>query len=264
MKAFHDDPQFKAQLVEAAIAHREADDYISGTYVEKNGRFRGCSVGCSLYDVQKIRGTPVISYGNHERLAKTLGVPEWLCHLQDSIFEGLPADQRSRWTERLYAAIPVGADLEPVRHRLAIRRLTRLADTQKKALGSSTDDAVLAQTIREALASLAQVIECHRAELGEIDCAPDWSAAQSAARRETRSTRYSAAPWVAAYSAVESAVESAAELAESVAESARSAAESARSTRYSAARSAAYSAAQSAAWLQEADNLIELLAGEQS
>jgi hypothetical protein len=218
-QAFHNDPEFKSQLVAAAIEHRKSDDYIAGAYAEGNGRFRGCSVGCSLHDVQKLRGVKVVDHGDHELLAQTLGVPEWLCRLQDSIFEGLPDDKRSRWTERLYAAIPIGADLEPVKHKLAIRCLTRLADAQRKALETATDDHGLADAIKQVLAALDQVIACHRAEVGEVECVADWSAARSAA------------------SAAESAAWSAAESA------------------WSAARSAALSAA----WEQEADDLIELL-----
>lgn len=189
MEAFQNNPEFKRQLVEAAIEHRKAGDYLPGEYAKKNGRFRGCSVGCSLHDVQKLRGVAVEDYGDHGLLADTLGVPEWLCRLQDGIFENLPDDQRSGWTERLYAAIPIGADLEPVHHKLVIRRVARLADAQRKAFESTTDEH------GQVLAVLNQVLACHRDESGKladaikqviaalnIDCAADWSAVPSAAR----------------------------------------------------------------------------------
>lgn len=93
-QAYHNDETFKAQMVAAAEAHRNADEYISGTYGGRtNGSFRGCSVGCSLFDVATIRGIAIDGWSDHETLADALGVPHWVTHLQDTLFEGVSAKQ---------------------------------------------------------------------------------------------------------------------------------------------------------------------------
>jgi hypothetical protein len=280
LQAFHNDPAVKAKYLARVREHAAADRLVKGTGWDGG---KGCAVGCTLeaYD--------------HSRYPVELGLPEWLARLEDSIFEGLPVADAMTWPERFLAAIPVGAKLEPVRHKLTIRRLDRLAEIQTAALGKHGED--IDAVLRKTLAALAAVKRCHESEIGGNVCSVGdrsaaeaaesaaesaaWSAesvAESAARsaasaarsaesaaRSAESAARSAesaarSAWSAAWSAEsaarsESAAESAAR-SESAAESAaRSAAESAES----AARSA-WSAAWSAAWRQEASDLLELLA----
>jgi len=238
LRAFNNNKVFQAQMIAAAISHREKDEYIAGAYAKINGSFKGCSVGCSLFDVKGIKGVDVgEKYNDHALLAKELGIPEFICHLQDSIFEGLPESERFRWTERLFKAIPLGSDLTPVLPRFLLKTLDRLPETDV----SDVVDAIKG----------AKDVLINWAETGEADIEAAWSAAESAE---------SAGPaaWLAAWSA-----QSAAESAGSAAESAWSAAESAESAAESA-ESAAESAesaesAWSAAWEQIANDLIECI-----
>jgi hypothetical protein len=214
LRAFHGDPAIKAKYIARVRQHRLAEHLTKGIGWEPETQ-RGCAIGCCLeaYD--------------HSRYPIELGLPEWLARLEDAIFEGLPVAEAQAWPEAFLGAIHPGADLELVRHKLALRRIDRLIALQQSNLGKHREeiDAVIQQTI----AALMQVRRCHEAEIGGDTCDASASAARSAA-------------------------ESAESAAESAAWAARSAARSARS----AAESAAW-AAESAAWTQEASDLLALL-----
>jgi len=261
LHAFHGDPAVQDKYLARVRWHREQDHLVQGTGWETNGVTRGCAIGCTLeaYD--------------HNRYPVELGLPVWLAKLEDAIFEGLPREDALAWPERFLSAIPVGADVQPVRHLLAVRRLDRLITAQSEAREKATDQHGLRAAIDETLTALQQVRRCHEAEADGSSCTVDWTEAESAAwsaqseawseaRSEARSARSEAesATWTATWTAAESAAWSARSetwtAAWSAAWSARSEAGSAA---WSAARSEAGSAAWSAAWRQEADDLIELL-----
>lgn len=87
------------ELIELAKQHQAADDYVRGTYggIGKDGVFRGCSLGCTIYDYNKVHGTN-INYADHEALAKALRVPEFLIHLQDLFFEKTSEEVFRTWS----------------------------------------------------------------------------------------------------------------------------------------------------------------------
>jgi len=259
LRAYHGDPAIKAKYLDRVRAHAAADALTQGVGW-KNGK--GCAIGCTLeaYD--------------HSRYPIELGLPEWLARLEDAIFEGLSHAEAMTWPESFLEAIHPGADLEPVRHKLALRRIDRLIALQNSSAGKHGEaiDAVIAQTV----AALQQVRRCHEAEVGGDVCdvsarsaaasaaeSAAWSAARSAAASAASSASESAwSAWSAARSAAESAAWSASASAWSAAwsasESAWSAARSAWSAAWSASESA-WSAARSAAWRQEASDLLEML-----
>ena len=164
LRAFHGDPAIKAKYLARVRMHRELDHLTQGVGWESDGETKGCAVGCTLdaYD--------------HTRYPIEIGLPEWLAHIEDAIFEGLPYATAMAWPERFLTAIPVGADVEPVRHQLAIRRLDRLPATHL------TEDVV---------AAINLVRGCHIAALHDLPC--DWDAARSAAESAARSAARSAA-----------------------------------------------------------------------
>ena len=252
MKSFKNDPSLKKLHVEQAKKHYEQDMLIAGTYGETDAEvFRGCSVGCFAYEISgQTDDNP------HKIVADDRGLPEWLIHLQDRIFEGLPLEDRKKWHVQLAEAIPVGIDLEPVRHKLAIMRMDKLIALQQRNIGASN---IVQQTIDV----LDIVRQCHEAELSKDSCnwaaavvAADWSAAESA--------ESAASAWLA--SAAESAAWSAAAAASA---SARAAAWGAGESVWAAAKSAARSVpaqawvATEAAWYrQERDDLLSILRSE--
>jgi hypothetical protein len=235
LQAFHNDAAIKARYIARVNAHALADELIQGTGWETNGVTRGCAIGCTLdaYD--------------HSLYPIELGLPEWLAYLEDAIFEGLPVADAKTWPARFLAAIPVGADVEPVRWQSTKLRMKKLLPALIKNKESYA---------RECESALRGVIAlCDRHLAGEFTSAE--SAAESAAKSAAESA------WSAAGSAAGSAAWSAAgSAAGSAAESAWSAARSA----WSAARSAAWSAesaawsTESAAYQWEAETLLTLLA----
>jgi hypothetical protein len=263
LRAYHGDESIKAKYIQRIQAHRAAEHLMQGIgWEDEGGMVRGCAVGCTLetYD--------------HDRYPVELGMPVWLARLEDAIFEGLPASDAQVWPEAFLEAIHPGADLEPVRHQLALLRMDRLIALQASNVGKHGEaiDVVIAQTI----AAIQQVRRCHEAEIGGNVCdlparsaaESAWSAARSSAESAARSAAESAesAAWSAAesaQSAARSAAESAWSAARSSAESAaRSAAESAWSAARSAAESAesaAWSARSAQSWKQEASDLLKLL-----
>ncbi len=100
MQAFHNDLKIKEKYLKRLKAHEEADEFIKGKYWE-NGK--GCAVGCT------IRGN------DHSKYETELGIPEWLAHIEDIIFEGLPDVAAKKWPIRFLSAIKVGSYLDKIK-----------------------------------------------------------------------------------------------------------------------------------------------------
>ena len=174
MRAFHGDPRLKSQLIEMARQHRVADEYIAGTYADDSGdTFRGCSVGCTVRDINDLTGESG-GYADHAYLAEQLGVPEFVTRLQDAIFEGLPQDQRSGWTERLLTAIPEGADLTPALPRFLLTVQERNAEQIDR------------EASPDVYAAALQVLDVLRrwVDTGGVDGSAVWSARSAALAAE--------------------------------------------------------------------------------
>ena len=193
LRAYHGDSDLKDSTVELARLGREADEFVHGLYYKENGGREFCAVGCLTHDPE----------GGHHLYPERWGIPEWLAHLEDGIFEGLPIEKAKLWPERFLSAIPVGADFDGLADRLAIRRLKE----ECLPLSGQWPESVRAEVV----AAIEQTVAA-------LEGKGDRSAARFAAR--------------SAWSAAESAW--------SAAGSARSAAGSARSAAGSAAESGAY------------------------
>lgn len=118
MKAFHNDQKIKDKYLDRVRHHKKMDRLIKGIGWEKFGStWKGCAVGCTLEDY------------DHSRYPIELGIPEWLAHVEDSIFESLPTYQAMKWPEKFLSAIPVGADLQTVKAPFLIFVLERTLNT---------------------------------------------------------------------------------------------------------------------------------------
>lgn len=213
MIAYHGKPEVKETYLTRVRAHAAADEIIQGVTWE-NGK--GCAVGCTLHTY------------DHRRYERELGLPEWLARLEDTIFEGLPNEQAKLFPEQFLSAIPVGANLEPVKWKFCaflmrenIERVTALAigDVLKK----------------QVIDAVRQCLAVHESAIAS----GKWD--ESVARSVARSAR---SAW--------SAARSVASVAESVAEA--------------AARSAAWSAelawlawSAESAFIRYKDELLRLL-----
>ena len=226
-QAFHNDPAIKEKYLARVRWNREQDHLMQGVDWETEGGTRGCAVGCTLENY------------DHSRYPIELGLPTWLAHLEDAIFEGLHSEDVQEWPEKFLEAIPVGADVEPVRHKLAIRRMSWLIGLMRSIDVNNKD----------VINVLSKISDLHQQALTNgAPSVEDWSAAESAAWSVAGSVTESAA-W--------SAAESAAKSAKLGAKSAKWIAKSEASTELGAR--AAQVVAESAAWRAEADDLIELL-----
>jgi hypothetical protein len=199
MLAYKNDEKLKEDFVNEIKWHEKQDKFIKGTYSEGTGdNFKGCAVGCSIKSLNKLNGTR-LQTTNHKAYEKYLGLPEWLARLEDTIFEGLPTQDAKKWTLKFSKAIPVGADLKPVKYQFAIylmkeniarvKKLEIDTDLKKQVLSAIKGSMKVNQT---ALDTGVWAESAARSAAYSAESAA-WSAARSAA--------YSAesAAWSAAY-----------------------------------------------------------------
>lgn len=243
MKAFHNDPELKQQLIDMAAEHRQADEYIKGAYGEEiDGKFRGCSIGCTIRDINKIHGKK-LPINNHTALSEELGIPEFILRFQDSIYERLPEPLNTEWTERLFNAIPLGKDLTPVLPRFLIKTLDRLPETKRP-------------DVVEAIKNLRSVLHGW-ADKSIVDVAAARAAAWAAADASDASEAADAVAW-AADAVAWAAVSSESERSWAVADSAVEAAEIA----IRSAALASKAAVRPAAWEQIANDFLDCISEE--
>jgi hypothetical protein len=113
---YRDDPTLKAGLVAEAEAHRAADRLVQGEYYSNGtSEWRGCAVGCTVAGRLTKDQLAARGFDWHEKWAEVTGLPQWLGHLEDRIFEGLPIETARGWPVRLLSAVPVGVDLTAAR-----------------------------------------------------------------------------------------------------------------------------------------------------
>ena len=112
--SYKNNPNLKTLILDEVVNHRKEDQIIQGTYGRENGKWRGCAVGCSIHSMNLKLGKKYKT-DDHTAYETELGIPEWLARLEDTIFEGLPLEEAKLWPEQFLKAVPVGANLEPVK-----------------------------------------------------------------------------------------------------------------------------------------------------
>ena len=115
---YNSDPALKEQFLAEIEKHRLADQIGQGEYGNDFDFTRGCAVGCSVHSINLIRGTRR-SVSDHDAYEE-IGIPAWLAHVEDGLFEALPADAAKLWPTRLANAIPVGVSLDGVKDRFML------------------------------------------------------------------------------------------------------------------------------------------------
>ncbi len=235
MKTFHNSQELKNDILTRLKLHAEADEIIQGTGWE-NGK--GCAVGCTLNDY------------SHEKYPIELGIPEWVAHLEDKIFEGLSNEEAKTFPIEFIEAVPVGVSEESffrLECDIHVKRLTVLLKKQTE-LYPNDDFGVNAalKTVIELRSTYTPIEDEKYSAAGSAAVSAAWSASESA----------SAASWSAAKSAWPDSAESASAAAWSASKSARSAWSASAAWSASESASAAKSA-WSAAWQQEKQWLIE-------
>jgi len=105
--AYHGKQSVKDKYLARVKAHYDADEIIQGVYWE-NGK--GCAVGCTVETGDN----------SHEAMAKELGIPLSIVHLEDKIFEWLSNGKAKEFPLRFLHAIKPGADLSKVEYRFKL------------------------------------------------------------------------------------------------------------------------------------------------
>jgi hypothetical protein len=237
--AYHGDAELKAKHIRSLLAHKRADSILQGTYGEFHGNgkaWKGCAVACSLRSMLKARGEfdrKRESYGDHEELAKLMGAPLELFHLQDRIFEGMAPELAREWPLRFAHAIRPGADLSLVWPRFAV---IILSDPERGVQRHASERG------KSAIAAVCALFE--RRIAGLEPSSEEWAAAASAA-------------WAAAAEAEAAAARAAAEAA--AARAAASAAWAAEAEAWAAEAEAWAEAAEAAHYSWMSDVLVGLL-----
>ena len=221
MLTYKNDPKFKEQFTPIVTQHRKDDMVLQGTYGTQNGHWKGCAVACSLRSLDILNGKePKTEYTSHSRFEKDGLWPEWLAHLEDRIFEGLPQEEALLWPEKVAKAVPVGVDLTRVKWQFSA---FLLKENIERVLSLDISDTLKEQVV----SAIRQVLAVHTSAIRT----GEWDESAASAAWSAASAAWSAA-WSAARSAAWSAARSAAWSAKSAAESAESAA-SAASAAYS-------------------------------
>jgi hypothetical protein len=110
MKAFTDTTITKAELLKELEWHQAQDNFVRGWYFRDG---KGCAVGCSLESIARTKGVHLDrGYGQHKLYEQHTGIPEWLAHVEDTLFERMSIDRSKTWPVEFIKAINEGADLE--------------------------------------------------------------------------------------------------------------------------------------------------------
>jgi hypothetical protein len=248
----------KEEFVTELKKHREADNFIRGTYWRDG---KGCAVGCGIESISRTKGIE-LAKDDHAEYERHLGIPEWLARVEDGFFENMSVEKSKDWPVRFAEAIHPGADLEKVKTPFIIMLLEHALASVDAAKFDAEKFPEVAKAVAGSKAAVLEMIAAHRegrylsAEAARSAARSAEEAAWSAARSAWSAARSAArSAWSAAWSAEEAARSAARSAEEAAWSAARSAARSAEEAAWSAARSAAWSAA----YDYYAERLLEML-----
>lgn len=91
MQTYQNRDQLKTDFLAQITAHEQADALVKGDYGHVNGAFRGCAIGCSVYSLNILQGTPntkTTQFADHDRVSMALGIPLWLAYMEESVRSG--------------------------------------------------------------------------------------------------------------------------------------------------------------------------------
>lgn len=160
LQAFFNNPAIKEKYVNQMVNHRKMDQLIHGIYWADG---KGCAVGCITHSRE------------HSQFETQLGLPEWLAHVVDYLFEGLKNGEAMTFPERVLQAIPLGANLDKTYHKFCKFVQTDIAKDADDKNVRKAIEGVLSQhdkAIKGEIISLPGIWRLYKAA---------WSAAESAA-----------------------------------------------------------------------------------
>jgi hypothetical protein len=245
MNAFHNDQSIKDKYLMRVSAHQKADEIIKGKYWESG---KGCAVGCTIHS------------DNHSDYETELGIPSWLAHLEDRIFEGLPNARAMNWPVEFLEAIKPGQDLDKIK----IPFLIFIVESAKEKFNHKkypktlkAIDGVLIELKKEVI-DLDKLREARRLARTAADAAAAAAAAAADAADAADAAAAAYAAYAASYAAADAAAAYAAYAASYADADAAAAYAAAAADAADAAAAAAYATRQNA-FVKFADKLLELI-----
>ncbi len=236
--AFKNTPTTQEQALAEAKAHREADQFIQGTWWEDG---KGCSLGCQFHSRKKATE----SY--FEAAHRETGMPLDVCYMQERIFEGLPNNKAVFWNERVYSAIKPGADLSMVIPKLM---LWMLVDKENGVVKYTKSGSLQEKAVLDVATLYERKIAGHNPSVSEWKAAV-WAAAKPAAKAAAGAAAAKAAAGAAAWAAEAEAAAEAAWAAEVAGASSRAS--------WAEAEAEAWAALAASFYEKLADKFISLL-----
>lgn len=91
--AFHNSEEIKQRYLDRLEQHYSADEIVHGKYWQDG---RGCAVGCTIHSEE------------HEKYETVLGIPTWLAHVEEQIFETMSRVRAKKFPIQFLSSIPVG------------------------------------------------------------------------------------------------------------------------------------------------------------
>lgn len=180
LRAFHGDPQLKAEFVGRMRAHIAADEVIQGTGYSDGF---GCAVGCTYNEYDHALGP------------QRLGFPEWFEHLRDNIFEGLHKSEAAAWALASLRDVPVGFNIDSIKAPFLIdlneRNLARIKDAPEP----------YGQQCRDAIQGVIDWLKSSASEDAEKSAAEWVASAAASAARAARAALVAGSAWASAESA---------------------------------------------------------------
>lgn len=113
LRAFLGSKKVKDKYIERMKEHMRLDQLMQGTGFER-AKNRGCAVGCTLDKYE------------HTSYTTELGLPVWLAHLEDKIFEKLPKEKAMKFPLKFLESVQIGVDYTLMWHDWSIFLLTKI------------------------------------------------------------------------------------------------------------------------------------------
>ena len=184
MRAFHNTPVKKRELIASLKAHAAADRLVKGRYW---GDGKGCAVGCSIHDFKPGYENSYIAY------EELFNIPAQVAALEDGLFEALPDELAMRWPLRFTRAVRVGANLSMVWPRFAVWMLTDPAEGVIRFAATVTSRAA----IKNVSVLYQRRIAGDEPSKEEWDASAAWAASAASAARDSSAAWAARAAWAA-------------------------------------------------------------------
>ena len=171
MKAFHGDEKIKQKYVDRMTAHIDADDLVGG-YGWDGGK--GCAVGCTLDKY------------NHKAYEKELGIPEWLAHLEDKLFETMSMEKSKTFPLLFLEAIKPGVDLDQIKIPFMVYVLESTIVSLDACIFDREENPEIAQVVDNSRSASLEAIRCYKNSLDLAYAARTAASASDAAYAAAR------------------------------------------------------------------------------